>query len=224
MKFFYCTVCLLLLAGNLPAQTNVAAATNAAAKPRPERPPILINSEHADFDLTARQAVYWDNVRVDDSRMQLTCERLTADMPPSQPGSVIKHIVAETNVVIDFVDEKGETNHATGDKAVYDFNVQNGATNETVTLTGHARLKNSQGTLTGEPIIWDRIRNHLTAVNQKMVVNPSAASVLTGTNAPAPKTNSSSKMSDRPLSKTNLPPGTIQSLDRIKGGNEDRTP
>ena len=27
--------------------------------------------------------------------------------------------------------------HATGDKAVYDYSVQNGVTNETVTLTGN---------------------------------------------------------------------------------------
>jgi len=61
-------------------------------------------------------------------------------------------------------------------------------------------MNNSQGTLTGEPIIWDRVNNHLTAVNQKGVFYQNIGNALTGTNA-APH-------------KTNLPPGTIQNIDR----------
>jgi lipopolysaccharide export system protein LptA len=127
--------------------------------------------------------------------------------------------VAETNVVILSVDDKGQTNHATCDMAVYDYKVENGATNETVTLTGHAIMNNSQGTLTGEPIIWDRVNNHVTAVNQKMVVNSSAAGALTGTNSTPHKTSSTPGTSDLPLSKTNLPPGTIQNIDRINNNS-----
>ena len=174
----------MLGGGILLAQTNVT------DTPKPPRPPTVINSEHADFDLVVHRAVYWDNVRVDDPQMMLTCVRLTADMPPSQAAAQLKHIVAETNVVIDSVDEKGQTNHATSDKAVYHYEVKNGVTNETVTLTGNARMHNSQGTLTGEPIIWDRINNHLTAVNQQMVVNQNIGSALTSTNSSAHKTNS----------------------------------
>ena len=173
----------MLGGGILLAQTNVT------DTPKPPRPPTVINSEHADFDLVVHRAVYWDNVRVDDPQMMLTCVRLTADMPPSQAAAQLKHIVAETNVVIDSVDEKGQTNHATSDKAVYHYEVKNGVTNETVTLTGNARMHNSQGTLTGEPIIWDRINNHLTAVNQQMVVNQNIGSALTSTNSSAHKTN-----------------------------------
>ena len=194
MKKIYLIAGLVLAGGLLHAQTNVA------DTPKPPRPPTLINSDHADFDLTVHRAVYWDNVRVDDPKMILTCARLTADMPPSQAAAQLKHIVAETNVVIDSVDEKGQTNHATSDQAVYHYEVKSGITNETVTLTGNARMQNSQGILTGEPIIWDRINNHLTAVNQKMVVNQNIGSALTNTNA-APH-------------KTNAPPGTVQNLDK----------
>lgn len=205
MKTIYLIAWLVVLNGSLSAQTNVTDA--------PTRPPTLINSDHAEFDLTARRAVYHGNVRVDDPQMILTCALLTADLP--QPGGLMKHIVAETNVVIYSVDEKGQTNHATSDKAVYDFNVQDGVTNETVTLTGNAKMENSQGTLTGEPIIWDRQKNRLTATNQKMVFNQNAASALTNTNAPVSKTNLPLKTPGWPITKTNLPLGTIQNIDRI---------
>jgi len=194
VKKIYLIAGLVLAGGLLHAQTNVA------DTPKPPRPPTLINSDHADFDLTVHRAVYWDNVRVDDPKMILTCARLTADMPPSQAAAQLKHIVAETNVVIDSVDEKGQTNHATSDQAVYHYEVKSGVTNETVTLTGNARMQNSQGILTGEPIIWDRINNHLTAVNQKMVVNQNIGSALTNTNSSPHKTNA--------------PPGTVQNLDK----------
>ena len=177
----------------MPAQTN------SAGVPKPARPPTLINSDHAEFDLTARRAVYHGHVQVDDPQMTLTCALLTADLP--QAGGVMKHIVAETNVVIYSVDEKGQTNHATSDKAIYDYNVQDGVTNETVTLTGNAKMENAQGTLTGEPIIWDRANNRLTATNQKMVFRQTAGDALVNTNSSPHKTNS--------------PPGTIRSIDRI---------
>jgi lipopolysaccharide transport protein LptA len=207
VKKIYFIAGLCVLAGSLFAQTNETDI------PKPDRAPTLINSDTAEFDLTARRAIYRGHVQVDDPQMTLTCVLLTADLP--QTGGSMKHIVAETNVVIFSIDEKGQTNHATSDKAIYDFNIQDGVTNETVTLTGNAKMENSQGTLTGEPIIWDRQKNRLTATNQKMVFNQSAASVLNGTNAPAAKTNSPPRKPDLPITKTNLPSGTIQNIDRI---------
>ena len=133
--------------------------TNVIRPRRSRRAPTLINSEHVDFDLAGRHAVYLGNVHVDDPQMKLTCEELIADFP--QSGGHIDHLVAQTNVVMDSVDEKGQTNHATSDKAVYDYKVVNGVTNETVTLTGNAKVESAQGWLTGEPIIWDRVNNSI---------------------------------------------------------------
>jgi lipopolysaccharide transport protein LptA len=200
VKKFHLIAGLVLAGGILHAQTNVTTA------PKPPKPPTLINSDTADFDLTTHRAIYRGNVRVDDPQMLLTCALLTADAPPPDGDTQRKHIVAETNVVIISVDEKGQTNHATSDKAVYDFKVENGVTNETVTLTGHAIMNNSQGTLTGEPIIWDRVNNHLTAVNQKMVVNSGASDTLTGTNSTPHKTNA--------------PPGMIQGTNKNAGSHQ----
>jgi lipopolysaccharide transport protein LptA len=163
------------------------AQTNAIAAPKPSRGPTMITSHRADFSDAARQIIYTGNVRVDDPQMTLTCEQLVADLPPN--GGHIQHIVALTNVVIDSVDEKGQTNHTSSDKAIYDFNVENGVTNETVTWTGNAIMTNSQGTLTGEPIIWDRVRNRVTATNQKMIFRQNISDAMTNTNSAAGKTN-----------------------------------
>jgi lipopolysaccharide transport protein LptA len=206
-----CLIALLMLVGDwLHAQTNVTTA------PKPPRAPTIITSERADFDLAGRHAIYRGNVRVDDPQMKLTCEELTADLP--QSGGHIDHLVALTNVVMDSVDDKGQTNHATSDKAVYDYNVVNGVTNEIVTLTGNAKVESSEDTMTGEPIIWDRVNNTIHAENEKIILHQSFANALVNTNAPAAKTNLPAGPADLPLTKTNYPPGTIQNIDRINSG------
>ena len=194
-----CLIALIALAGVWPlcAQTNTNAVdeilalvtTNApAAKPKPPRAPTRIESSSVDFDLTVRKAVYHGHVRVDDPEMKLTCEDLTADLP--QEGGRINHIVAETNVVIDFTDEKGQTMHATGNKMVYNYAIQNGATNETVMLTGNPELENAQGKSTGDVIVWDRARNHLDITNPKIVFRQNISSATANTNSPSATTNS----------------------------------
>jgi lipopolysaccharide transport protein LptA len=193
-----CLIALIAMANVRPlhAQTNTNAVdeilalvtTNAPAlKPNPPRQPTKIESDRVDFDLTARKAAYHGHVRVDDPEMKLTCENLTADLP--QDGGRINHIVAETNVVIDFTDEKGQTMHATGDKMVYGYVVQNGATNETVTMTGNPELENAQGKSTGDVIVWDRARNHLDITNPKIVFRQNINGATAGTNSPAATTN-----------------------------------
>jgi lipopolysaccharide transport protein LptA len=182
------------------AQSSPAStATNSPVAAPPTRPPTRIDSDTVDFDLTGHEATYRGHVRVDDPEMKLTCAWLVADV--LQAGGRPNHIVAETNVVIDFTDTKGQTNHATSDKAVYLYNVQNGVTNETVTFTGNAKIENAQGTLTGEPIFWDRVNNHLRADNQKMIFRQNLNGAPADTNSPPVKTN--------------FPPGTIENIDKI---------
>ena len=197
MKIFYLIV-LFALAGvwTLRAQTNTNAVdeilalvtTNAPVpKPQPARQPTRIESDSVDFDLTAHRAIYHGHMRVEDPEMKLNCEWLTADLP--QEGGRINHIVAETNVVADFTDEKGQTMHATGDKAVYVYDMQNGVTNETVTLTGNPELENSQGKSTGDVIVWNRARNHLDITNPKIVFRQNINGAMAGTNSPVVETN-----------------------------------
>jgi lipopolysaccharide export system protein LptA len=187
-------VAVAMLGGLLAhAQTNTP-----GVLPTP-RAPTLINSESADFDLNGHQGIYHRHVRVDDPQMKLMCEQLVADMPPA--GGRPNHIVAETNVVIDFTDTKGQTNHATGDKAVYVYSEQGSVTNKTVTLTGNPQMENAQGTQAGDVIIWDRANSKIHFDNPHMIFRQSLNGATADTNSPSVKTN--------------LPPGTIQNIDRI---------
>jgi len=180
MKILWPTLVLAGFCVALGAQTNPTAP---AAKPA-ERPPTQITSDSVDFDLKTRTAVYRGHVRVDDSKMTLTCEVLTAKVPES--GGKIDSIVAEQNVVIDTTDAKGQPNRATGDKVVYTYSVANSVTNETVELTGNPRLEAPQGALTGDTIVWDKANNRVRATNQKMIFNTGGTNqFLTGFEKPA---------------------------------------
>ena len=203
MKRFSLIIIVVWCSWVVHAQTNAtapgspaSATTSLPDAPRPPRAPKRIDSDSADFDLNGHQAIYHRHMRVDDPQMKLTCAQLTTDLPES--GGRPARIVAETNVVIDFTDERGQTNHATSDKAVYIYNVQNGVTNETVTLTGNPLMVNAQGTQAGDVIIWDRASNKLHFDNPHMILRQN----LNGTTA---DTNS-------PPAKTNLPTGTIETI------------
>jgi lipopolysaccharide transport protein LptA len=174
VKFY--TLITLLALGSIPvlhAQTNTGVSATTTNQ-------TVITSDQGTFD--ARQAIYSGHVRVEDPQMNLSCEMLVADLPQS---GQINHIVAETDVVIDFTDPKGQKMHATSDMAVYDFKIENDRTNDTVTFTGNAKIETEQGWLTGEPIVLDRATGHLTATNQKMILRQNLSGTLMPTNSPA---------------------------------------
>jgi lipopolysaccharide export system protein LptA len=103
-----------------------------------------------------RVMVWRGNVRVNDPKLKLTCELLTAQVP--KDGGHFDNAVAETNVVVEMLDEQGRTNHATGDKLVYTYKVENGTTNEMATLTGNSpRLDTPDGWATADLITFDLI-------------------------------------------------------------------
>src|SRR5580698_5678374 len=97
--------------------TMATGGTNHPAAPR-QREKITIHSEGPyQMDLNDRWVTYQDRVRVTDRQMVMTCEWLLANLP--EHGEHITNIVAQTNVVGDFVDEKNQKWHVTGDKGVY---------------------------------------------------------------------------------------------------------
>ena len=183
------TLCLIVMmavaAGAALAQSN----TNAA-------PQLLrvtdIHSHSAVFDGNGHVVTYRGDVRVITPDMKLACDLLVADLPAS--GGRVSHIVAQTNVVMDAVDSKGQPIHGTSQMAVYDYSVQSGVTNEIVTLTGlpQPQIVIPQGTNTADIIIWDRAKNGYSCqghyhfeTNQS---NPPA-----DTNAPAAVTNEAAR-------------------------------
>ena len=175
------------------AQSN----TNAA-------PPFLrvtdIYSDSADFDWLGHTATNRGNVRVIAPDAKLTCALLVADLP--QSGGGLNHVVAETNVVLDAKDSNGKPIHATGDRAVYDYNVKNGVTNDTITLTGYPQpqVVIPEGTIMADVIVWDLANKSYHCTGNYHLTNspPATTNELTGT-----------KMKLPPGADTNFPPGAL---------------
>jgi lipopolysaccharide export system protein LptA len=145
--------------------TPLSLRTNAPAA-RPHGP-TQINSDAADFDLNIHQGIYRGHVLVLDPSVRLTCEWLVVDLP--QGGEHLSHVVAVTNVVIDFIDSKGQTNHVTAAQAVYDYKVVNVVTNETVTFTGNPVVETPDMTIYSEPLVWDRAANKYHFTEPRMI-------------------------------------------------------
>lgn len=147
-----------------------------------------ISSKTVDFDLKSRQAVYRGNVIVEDPRVNLTCDTLTARLPTN--GTRVDSIIAESSVVI-LIPEKGTTNRATADKAVYTYSVNAGVTNEVLELTGSPAIETPQGTMTGTKITWDRARDNISATDSHMSYRPS-------TNAPPGEVSTNATSEPKP--------------------------
>jgi lipopolysaccharide export system protein LptA len=186
------TLLLLLFAGLCGialAQTNVPA-TKPAGRSFSE-----ITSHTGDFNLDPAQVIYRGKVFVDDPEVKLHCELLTLDLPAKGKMKRPNRIQAETNVVVDYTDEKGQTNHLTAEKIVYIYQVENTATNEpsitneTVTCTGSPKVETDDFILTGEPLYWTRTNGQngrFHADNQHMI-SKKTLEELQGTNAAGDK-------------------------------------
>lgn len=167
---------------NLTAQTNVIvvqtnAMTQTNAMPQSAASQEFgLTSDHGTFDGNTRQIVYYGHVVVTNAQLWLACERLTLNFPPQEAGDHPTNAVAETNLDIIYIDSKGETNHLTCDKGVYDYGVVNGLTNETCTFTGHVTNRTDKGWITGEPMVWDNIRKVLHISNIQMLGKMSGTS------------------------------------------------
>jgi lipopolysaccharide export system protein LptA len=162
MKFFI----ILLLAGSgvcLRAQTNRPVASTPPAE-------TVITSDSGRFNGLTHQMFYNGHVVVIDPKAKLWCESLTVNLPAE--GGRPTNIVAITNVVIDTLDNKGQTNHITADKAVYVYGVVGVVTNETITFTGgkpSPKVENPQFTIYGEPLVLDLVTKQYGGSNYRMI-------------------------------------------------------
>lgn len=150
-----------------PRSTNSTAAADATA--------TEIISKSAYFDLKARTAIYMGDVRIKDPRMELSCEVLTVKLATEGPGK-FQNIIAETNVVIDFSDEKGQKIHGTGGKAIYTYNVTPTYTNDVMELLENPLLQTAQGNWQGDVITLDRVNGTVKATNSRMRITQPAGS------------------------------------------------
>ena len=150
MKFLLPLIALVCAAAALVAQTNATAS-------KAQRGDTQILSDFLEAGLTSHTAVYRGNVRVEDPLMKLTCELLSARFVTNNSKLEIESIIAEKNVVVDRLDEKGRNSHATAEKLVYTYKVTGTVTNEIIELSGNPQLTNAQlGRLEGELIIWNK--------------------------------------------------------------------
>ena len=152
--------------------------TNLPAAPKTGMEKITIHSDGPSYiDLNGRWTTYQDHVSAAGSQWKMTCEWLMANLP--QTGGPT-NIVAQTNVVGDFTDDRNQKWHVTGEKGVYDFHVQNGMTNETVTLTGNPPTVEegpNTNTMIGDAIIYD-------VVTKRVTIRNPTANFWRATNAP----------------------------------------
>ena len=138
------------------------------------------------YDNNTREQVFIGEVRVVDPKITLTCERLTVDVPEEKKH--LSRLTAETNVVINFVDEKNSTQkyRVTAARAVYSYTVVNSVTNETITFTGLPEqpplVDTDQATITSEPLVWDRVAGRFNFFNYHIKLKQS----LTDTNSASP--------------------------------------
>jgi lipopolysaccharide export system protein LptA len=150
--------------------------------------PTLIDSHRFEFLMRGEGsnglATYRQDVRVNDPRMKLRSELLTAELPHEGANNRVHHIVAETNVDIDFLNDNGEHTHATGQKAVYDFKVINGVTNELLELTGHPRIDLTNGWMTADVFVMNRTTGTLIGRDNFHLHYPTAREKPGETNAP----------------------------------------
>ena len=193
-----CLIAVMAAAAGLAARAQ--SNTNAAS-------PLLrvtdIYSDSADFDWIGRTATNRGNVRVIAPDMKMTCTLLIADLPPS--GWYLSRVVAETNVVLDAKDSNGQPIHATGDRAVYVYSVENGVTNKTITLTGNPQpqVVMPEVTTVADVIVWDLVaKTYHWFGNYHFSANPDYAPAATNK-------LSATKMKLPPGADTNYPPGSL---------------
>jgi lipopolysaccharide export system protein LptA len=159
------------------AETNVAAGKANATAAKTHIQHIEITSDTGQFDGKSMQMVYLGHVFVtDNAKGKLSCDRLVVDLPAD--GGHLTNIVAEPNVVIDYLDSKGQTNHITADRAVYAYSVVTNSatiiTNEVVTFTGGQptpKVENPQVTIFSDPLIYDVTAKKFIFAHYKTILN-----------------------------------------------------
>ena len=178
--WFLLTATLVALAG----EATGAVATNTP----PGEQEVGVSAKHFVYDGGKQRVIYYDHVVATNAQGSLACDRLTIDLPPE--GSLDRqptNAVAETNVVIDFV-KQGDTNHITCERAIYTYLIIHGATNDTITFVGSAttpaKVENSKGWMTGEPLIWDNLSGNFSGLNTETHFKV-PAQPASGTNPPA---------------------------------------
>jgi lipopolysaccharide export system protein LptA len=171
MRKFLFLLSAALVASAVWAQTN--AVVKKPANKKPVEQDFDVTSAHLLYDQNKSKLIYFDHVVVTNVQGNLTCARLIIDLPPQgSTNSQVTNAFAETNVIINIFKD-GDTNHITCDQAVYSYGVVNAITNQTITFIGSsnrpAKMENSKGWMTGEPLVWDNVNKQFSGTHPQTV-------------------------------------------------------
>ena len=165
MKFGW--IMLLILA---VARAGLAATPGMAINPAAGGQYVGVCAQRFVFQNGLRQQMVYSGYVVATNAMgSLHCDKLTIDLPSQ--GSTNQqptHALAENHVTVDFVKD-ADTNHITCDQAIYLYEVSKGETNDTITFLGSdsvpAKMQNSKGWMTGQPLVYDNTHGNFSGVN-----------------------------------------------------------
>ncbi len=143
-------------------QSDVSSGKETHAKAQPTH----VFSDSLRYAMKAGEAIYRGHIRVEDPRMKLRSELLTAQFPVEGSNTTqIEKIVAEKDVFIDFISERGDTNHASGDRAVYHSIATGKTTNQVMELTGHPRIDMTNGWMTADMFTFDQLQDRIRGID-----------------------------------------------------------
>ena len=171
MKTWPLFLCLLVSAAQAAQETAnplAIASTNAAAAAAALKSPIVITSRTSEVNLRSNVVVYLGDVRVTEDTMSLTSDFLVASMP--QKGGRIERILAETNVVLNMTDERGQKVHGRGERLLYSYRATETETNEVVELSGNPVIETDQGKTSADVITFDRMTGRVRFQNPHMQI------------------------------------------------------
>jgi lipopolysaccharide export system protein LptA len=114
-----------------------------------------------EYVLRPQVALFEGKVRFEHPQRRLSCDHLAVHSGEGDPKN--ERLVAEHSVDFDLMSADGQKVHGTCQKAVYNYGVMGGMTNDTVELTGSPVLQTTNGTIQNSIIIMDRIQNKLMA-------------------------------------------------------------
>jgi lipopolysaccharide export system protein LptA len=115
-----------------------------------------------EYVLRPQVALFEGKVRFEHPQRRLSCDHL-AIHSSGEGGSKSESLVAEHSVDFDLISTDGQKVHGTCQKAVYNYAVMDGKTNDTVELTGNPVLQMTNGTIQNPILILDRTQNKLMA-------------------------------------------------------------
>ena len=143
------------------------AATAAGKTVSPAATDSEIFSDSLEFHQKTGIATYLGSVRANNPQMRLQSRRLVIKLPQgaaaNSGASRPERMEAELNVIVDYLTEKGEKTHATGEDLIFTHSVTNGTTtNEVLELTGKPIIDmtatNGQVTHgTGEKLVYTSV-------------------------------------------------------------------